>query len=228
MVNLYSLKIPIKADFGSLQVRGRMRSQNRIEQKAKLQPCHLLIFDLLEIKGKDMTGEPYLKRKKELNNLFTVAGLPDEPDEKNMKLLQMIPLYRDFQTIWEQVILHNGEGIVAKHENNRWEEGKRSVQWLKYKNWKYVSCFITAYEKTNGYFYISVYKGEEIYPIGLFLFGLTSEAKQALTQIIKDNQTDEDQQFIYVSPAICVEVKYLEIYEGPSTRTSFPSISVRY
>lgn len=210
---LVSLENSYKADFASIQVRGRMRSQNRIEQKAKLQPCHLLIFDVLVMKGKDMTGEPYLKRKKELNNLFTASGLPHEPDDQNMKLLQMIPFYRDFRTIWEQVILHNGEGIVAKHENNRWEEGKRSVQWLKYKNWKYVSCFVTSYEKTNGYFYISVYKGKEIYPIGLFVFGLTPEEKQALTQIIKDNQTHEDRQFIYVSPAICVEVKYLEIYE---------------
>jgi bifunctional non-homologous end joining protein LigD len=210
---LVSLENPFKADFGSIQIRGRMRSKERILQRAKQQPCRLLIFDLLMFKGKSLKNEPYLKRKKELMDLFKQIGFPLEPSDQDPNLIQLIPAKKYFQDIWENVVLHNGEGIVAKQENSLWEEGKRSVNWIKYKNWKYVSCFITCYEKTNGYFYVGVYKGTDIQQIGLFLFGLTPEEKQALSKIIKENQIREDHQFIFVPPAICVEIKYLEVYE---------------
>ncbi|MGJ7921503.1 DNA ligase D [Neobacillus sp. LXY-4] len=210
---LVSLENPFKADFGSLQVRGRMRSHDKILEKAASKPCHLLIFDILAINGSTLTKELYAKRKQELLKLFTSLRMPLKPDEKNPMLLQLIPALHDFQTIWDQVVLHDGEGIVVKKETSLWEEGKRSSTWLKYKNWKYVSCFITAYEKQNGYFHIAVFKGTKIYPIGLFVFGLKPEEKQALSSIIKQNQMKEDSQFVYVSPAICVEIKYLEVYE---------------
>lgn len=211
---LVALQNPCKADFGSIQIRGRMRSQDKILQKANQQPCRLLIFDLLMVKGKIIKGEPYIKRKKKLTEIFKEIGLPLEPNDQSPKLIQMIPASQSFSSIWDNVVLHDGEGIVTKQENNHWEEGKRTIQWLKYKNWKYVSCFITAFEKTNGYYHIGIYKGTEIYPLGLFLFGLTPEEKQALIRIIKENQIREDQQFIYVPPAICVEIKYLEVYEN--------------
>ncbi|WP_041580532.1 DNA ligase D [Bacillus sp. 1NLA3E] len=210
---LVFLENPYKADFGSIQVRGRMRSQKKILEKAELQPCFLLVFDVLHLQGVALKGKPYIKRKGELTKLFTAVDLPLVPSENNSKLVQMIPSKQNFQSVWDNVVLYDGEGIVAKQELNLWEDGKRSISWLKYKNWKYVSCFITAYDKSNGYFYIGVFKGGVVYPIGLFLFGLTPEEKQALVRIIKDNQIREDAQFVYVPPAICVEVKYLEVYE---------------
>ncbi|MBT2691023.1 DNA ligase D [Bacillus sp. ISL-47] len=210
---LVYLENAYKAHFGSIQVRGRMRSEKKIAEKAKSAPCRLLIFDVLMLNGKKISNQEYLFRKEELEGLFKACDLPMKPDETNPKLIQLIPNYQSFNELWEKVVLHDGEGIVAKQTKNHWEEGKRSALWLKFKNWKYVSCIITAYEKSNGYFYAGVLKGNKIYPIGQFIFGLKPDEKQALFQIIKDNKKDEDSRFIYVEPAICVEVKYLEIYE---------------
>ncbi|WP_026584244.1 DNA ligase D [Bacillus sp. J33] len=210
---LVFLENAYKAHFGSIQVRGRMRSEKKIAEKAKTAPCRILIFDVLMIKGKIISNKEYLYRKEQLKTLFTECGLPLNPEEKNPQLMQLIPAYKSFNELWEKVVLHDGEGIVAKQANNQWEEGKRSSSWLKYKNWKYVSCFITAYEKSNGYFFAGVYQDSKIFSIGQFLFGLKPDEKQALFQIIKDNKADEDSRFIYVEPAICVDVKYLEIYE---------------
>lgn len=210
---LVFLENAYKAHFGSIQVRGRMRSEKRIAEKAKSAPCHLLIFDALMIQGKKIASKDYLSRKKELQTLFKECDLPLQPDETSSKLIQFIPHCQDFKKIWEKVVLHDGEGVVAKQTKNKWEEGKRSSLWLKFKNWKYVSCFITAYEKSNGYFYAGVFQNDKIYPIGQFIFGLKPDEKKALFQTIKDNKADEDSRFIYVNPAICAEVKYLEIYE---------------
>ncbi|UOE54026.1 DNA ligase D [Bacillus sp. CMF12] len=218
---LVFLENAYKAHFGSIQVRGRMRSEKKIQEKAKAAPCRLLIFDILMIKGKKMTDKEYFTRKAELEALFKDCNMPLKPDEQDQRLIQLIPPYRSFNELWEKIVLHDGEGIVAKQMRNKWEEGKRSSLWLKFKNWKYVSCFITAYEKSNGYFYAGVYQGDAVIAIGQFLFGLKPDEKQALFQIIKDNKTDENSQFIYVEPAICVEVKYLEIYEDQMREPHF-------
>ncbi|AIE60373.1 DNA ligase D [Bacillus methanolicus] len=218
---LVFLENPFKANFALIQSRGRMRSQQRIIEKACKSPCRLLIFDVLKLKGKPVVNSSYQIRKKMLIDFFKQTGLPLAPDDKDESLIQLIPANNNFHTIWENVVLYDGEGVVAKQVKSRWEEGKRTTMWLKYKNWKYVSCFITAYEKSNSYFYAAVYKDKKIYPIGQFIFGLKPDEKQALFQIIKENKTGEDIQYIYVDPAICVEVKYLEIYEGQMREPHF-------
>lgn len=203
-----------KANFKDIQIRGRMRSKERIIEKSLIQPCQLLTFDLLQLAGKSCCHLPYSERKQELENFFTALHLPLQPDEKSNDLLQMIPAYENFESIWEHVVGSDGEGIIAKNVNSKWTEGSRTTQWIKYKNWKFVSCFITTYDKTNGYFSLGVFKNDEIITIGQLLFGLKPDEKQALLQVIKENQQDESKQFINIAPAICLDVKYLEVYDG--------------
>ncbi|GIN60916.1 bifunctional non-homologous end joining protein LigD [Robertmurraya siralis] len=202
-----------KSNFNHVQTRGRMRSQPKIAERAEQFPCRLLLFDVIVLKGKDVRSMPYSNRKQLMESFFQEVGLPTRPDLKNNKLVQMVPYYDSYKTIWDKVTLYDGEGVVAKKSNNVWEEGKRTTTWLKLKNWKYVSCFITSYEKSNGYFYVGVYEQNKIVPIGQFLFGITPDEKQALYRTLKENKINEDEQFVYVTPAICVQIKYLEFYE---------------
>ncbi|MBL4953888.1 DNA ligase D [Neobacillus sp. OS1-32] len=210
---LVSLENPFKANFSAIQLRGRLKSVKKMVEQAKNAPCRLMVFDLLKLSGKPLYSLSFKERKQELLHLFKLLEFDLNPDPANDQLLQLVTAYDHFQELWEKVVLFDSEGIVAKNDQSPWEEGKRSLQWLKYKNWKYVSCFVTSYDKTNGYFFVSVYKGKQIHEIGQVLFGFKPEEKQALEQIIKQNTTSEDQQFIYVEPAICLEIKYLELYD---------------
>ncbi|MDQ0155060.1 DNA ligase D [Robertmurraya andreesenii] len=210
---LVSLENPFKASFTAIQIRGRMRSTAKIAERAKQAPCQLLIFDVLQLGGKEIGDQTYIERKELLEDFFDKTGLPKNPNEKSEKLLQFIPSSDNFKQTWENVTLFDGEGIVAKRVHSQWEEGIRTTSWLKFKNWKFVSCFVTAYEKSNGYFYVGVFDGDKVIPIGQFLFGIQPEEKQALFQTIKENKSREDSQFIYVHPAICVGLKYLEIVD---------------
>ncbi|WP_040208632.1 DNA ligase D [Neobacillus jeddahensis] len=203
-----------KATFSAIQVRGRLKSEKKITEQSTSNPCRLMVFDLLMLKGNPLYLLEYYKRKEELHKLFQAIGLELDADPYNNQLLQYVTAYEDFNDLWGKVVLYDGEGIIAKDKNSQWDEGKRTLQWLKYKNWKYVSCFIIAFEKTNGYFYVGVYKEKEIHPIGQVLFGFTPEEKNALKETVKINMVKEDNQFIYVEPAICLEVKYLELYEN--------------
>lgn len=211
---LVYLENTYKANFSAIQVRGRLKSEKKIKEQAAHSPCRLMVFDLLMLNGNPLYSLAYQKRKAELKNLFMALGFELNADPYSDQLIQHVTAYEDFQILWDKVVLYDGEGIIAKAINGLWEEGKRTLQWLKYKNWKYVSSFVTAFEKTNGYFYLGVYKSETIIPIGQVLFGFKPEEKDALKQTIKQNMVSEDKQFIYVHPAICLEVKYLELYEN--------------
>ncbi|WML40198.1 DNA ligase D [Neobacillus sp. OS1-2] len=211
---LVSLENTHKANFSATQVRGRLKSEKKIYQQATRSPCRLMVFDLLMLKGKPLHSIAFHKRKAQLGKLFQTIGFHLDPDPYNDQLLQYVTAHEDFHSLWEKVVLYDGEGIIAKSKNSLWEEGKRSLLWLKYKNWKYVSSFIISFEKTNGYFHVGVYKDKGILPIGQVLFGFKPEEKDALKKTIKQNRVREDDQFIYVEPAICLEVKYLELFDN--------------
>ncbi|CEG27514.1 DNA ligase D [Bacillus sp. B-jedd] len=211
---LVILENEFKASFSSIQTRGRMKSESRINEAAKNTPARLMVFDLLVHKGKNVTSLSYLERKKLLGLLYTDTGLSKIADPSSEELLQWVEPFTDYKKIWEEVVIHDGEGIVAKDPAGIWEEGKRTEKWIKFKNWKIVNCFLTGYEKSNGYYYCGVYKEGEVVYVGHVLFGLKPEEKQALFSVIKNNRTGEDNRFIYVEPAICLEVKYLELYDN--------------
>ena len=163
---LVSLENTHKANFSAIQVRGRLKSEKKINDQATRFPCRLMVFDLLLLRGNPISIQTFEKRKEELRNLFIIMGFDLDSDPYNDQLLQFVNAHEDFNDLWEKIILYDGEGIIAKYKKSQWEEGKRSIQWLKYKNWKYVSCFITTYDKTNGYFYVGVYRDEKVYSIG--------------------------------------------------------------
>lgn len=204
---------PYKSDFSAVQTRGRMRSERKIQEAIDSHRAKLLVFDLLQYNGKDIKSRPFKERKDLLTELFSKLALPIVPSPDQKDFLQMIPYESEFHELWRKIQHHDGEGIIVKHLDSKWEEGKRSGLWLKYKNWKKVHVFITAYEKTNGYFHVGVFHEDKIKQIGIFKNGMTKEETSALVQIIKQNSTQEDDQFIYVAPAICVELNFLELFE---------------
>jgi bifunctional non-homologous end joining protein LigD len=211
---LVILENEYKANFKALQIRGRMKAEKRILEAATKNPARLMAFDILQENGSPLISMPYSDRKKHLEKLFSKLGLSGKASPSSSELLQRVEPHSEFKTLWEQVVLHDGEGIVAKDPSGLWEEGKRTGQWVKYKNWKLVNCFLIAYEKSNGYYHCAVYKEGDIFQVGHILFGLKPEEKQALFTVIKQNSFNEDSRFIYVEPAICFEVKYLELYEN--------------
>jgi len=208
------LENEMKANFHQLQKRGRLRSKNKIEEASSLRPCRFLVFDILR-KGKDqICSRPYKVRRKELESLFRQLNLPLQPDTAHSELVQLIPYEMDFSSLAEQMRIHESEGIVSKQINSEWEEGKRTSLWRKMKNWKTATCYITGMDMNSGYFYIGVYKGEAIFPLGSFINGLDPETKRALSQTVRQNANSRDGNTLRVRPGICLDIHYLEWYEG--------------
>ncbi|WP_100397948.1 DNA ligase D [Bacillus sp. FJAT-44742] len=197
-----------KSLFSEVQKRGRMRSANSIQKAVILRPVYFLAFDLLIYRGSSITDSPYEKRKKKLEDFFQEADFPTCPTMTFTRLLQSIPSQSRKEAL-HQVLECQGEGIVAKHKKSKWEKN-RSNNWVKWKNWRLVKCFITGYNSENQYYDIGVFKGEEVYKAGSFLHGLGKKDKEILNQIIKKNGYHHNKNMYAISPSICVEVNYLE------------------
>jgi bifunctional non-homologous end joining protein LigD len=208
------LRSSFSTEFQELQVRGRMRNEQKIHDAAARRPVTFLAFDLLQYEKTSYVKAPYLTRKEKLKELFTLLHLPLDPAPSHPMILQMVPFYNDQEKLWKLVVNEEGEGLVAKRSQSKWETGKRSTNWIKTKNWKHCQCFITALDEANDYFHIGVFNNEQIMPIGLFHFGLSAEEKKTLKATIKQNSINKKNSLYYIDPAITVEISYLHMHEG--------------
>ncbi|WP_157805634.1 DNA ligase D [Bacillus sp. mrc49] len=207
-----------KADFFQIQWRGRLRNPLLISEHAHFSPCRYIAFDLLRIKGKDIRNQSMEDRREWIEKMGKELGLPSPPDPADKALVQIIESFDSLNVAMNEVILLDGEGVVAKEIRGTWQEGKRTTAWIKVKNWKAISCFITALHKENGYVSLGVFKDGKVMKIGSVKNGLSAQNKGILHDLIKRNASGEDAQFFYIQPSICIEVQCLHVYEENELR----------
>ncbi|MGM0845346.1 MAG: DNA ligase D [Bacillota bacterium] len=207
------LENDIKSNFSGVQTRGRMKTRKSIQEAADQNPCTLLAFDLLQLAGNSLASNSYIERKKALTQLFREREIPLKPAYGSSARLQMIPFYEESSEVRKYVRDFDGEGLIAKEENSRWEEGRRTSSWRKLKNWRKASCIVLSHDSHNGYYNVGVFYKEEIISIGAFYFGISPEEKNALNSIIKENAFKIEKGIYHMHPSLCVELKYLEWYE---------------
>ncbi|SFC77536.1 bifunctional non-homologous end joining protein LigD [Bacillus sp. OV322] len=209
---------PCKSDFMHLQWRGRLGNSEAIENASYDSPAIFLAFDLIEYKGQNLLNTAYSERKKLLKEFIRIPGMPESPDPSDSACIQYIPAFRDFHALMDMVILYDGEGIVAKHGASLWEAGRRTQEWIKVKNWRTVSCFITGLNTVNGYFSLGVYRGSDIISVGQVKNGLPSHERDILEQVIKSNAAGSDGASLFIHPSICVSVHFLHSYDESELR----------
>ncbi|MBU8787199.1 MULTISPECIES: DNA ligase D [Bacillus] len=220
---IVSLANPFRSNFEYVQKRGMMKNQELIEKAAEKKPCHFLAFDLLTYKGKTMTSSPYTERKQELSGLLKSLGFPMAPDPRSNERIQLIPETRDFDSLWSSIKRFDGEGIVAKKKDSRWLENKKTAEWLKLKNYKRASVFMTGYNKANGYMSIAVSDRGHIREMGSVSHGLGEQERNAILAIITEHGTETKPGEYVIDPSICLTVHYLTIHFGALREVSFVS-----
>jgi bifunctional non-homologous end joining protein LigD len=98
--------------------------QNVKHPAAKPSPVCFYLFDLLNLDGWDLTGQPLRERRAALKALFEFAREP----------LRLSPsLDGRPARLWKRVQRHGLEGIVAKCPDSHYEPGRRSGAWVKVK-----------------------------------------------------------------------------------------------
>ncbi len=208
-----------RSDFTTVQRRGRMRNEEAISRQMQLFPCHYVAFDLLMLAGKTYTDLALSERKNELASLFQTLDLPRRVRADERKRIQMIHPYKQHETVWKYIVTHQGEGIVAKRIDSKWEEKKRSEDWVKIKHWRYVDVILTAWNEANGYFLGAVYKEEKLIDIVVFKHGLTTEEEKTLRQFFKQHGKKNGDTWT-ITASICVTIACIG-FDGQQLREPF-------
>src|SRR5699024_7103186 len=126
-----------QANFSRIQQRGRMKSKERIVEAADKRPTTLLLFDVLQWKGKDVKLQSLTHRKQLLHEL------PDKiPDQY---ALQIISSDASYYNVHQTVKEYQAEGLVAKRKNSPYSSGKSHRDWFKEKNWRTITGFFLEY-----------------------------------------------------------------------------------
>ena len=110
-------------NFGLLQPRMQARNARAARERAVTQPAFYVLFDLLELDGKDITNEPYEARRQALLDL-----VPTGPHWKVSE-----GWVGGGDELLEVMRSKGMEGLIAKRLGSRYEVGRRSRNWLKLK-----------------------------------------------------------------------------------------------
>ena len=115
-----------KESFAGLQQRARTTSARNIPAAARRCPARLYVFDMLIADGVDQRALPLTERKSRLRDAFD-----DTPT-----LVYVTDVEGVGELVFEQVLLHDFEGMVAKRRASPYVRG-RSLNWIKIKNAHY-------------------------------------------------------------------------------------------
>jgi bifunctional non-homologous end joining protein LigD len=111
-----------KPSFALLQRRMHVADPGSVARLVGLVPVTFLVFDVLQLDGRDLTGLPYDERRAELAALGLGEGAlvpPSFPDGAELRAATRA---------------EGLEGVVAKKRSSRYEPGRRSPLWVKVKN----------------------------------------------------------------------------------------------
>jgi bifunctional non-homologous end joining protein LigD len=112
-----------RSDFGRLQRRIHVADPGALAPLQYSEPASFLVFDLLWLDGNDLTGLPYLDRRRLL------ADLVDPADA------WWVPAHHlgDGEALYEHAEANGLEGLIAKRVDSPYQPGKRSPAWRKVK-----------------------------------------------------------------------------------------------
>ncbi|MDZ5710781.1 DNA ligase D [Jeotgalibacillus haloalkalitolerans] len=206
-----------RSHFTTVQTRGRMGIPSVIQKHRETFPCHYIAFDLLTYKGRTLQTQTLSKRKKQLTALFTALSLPLSVDAGADERIQGIDLFESRTEAIDWVELHHGEGVIAKKKTGQWQAGKRSEQWLKEKNWRFITVFLTFWDKNNGYFHGAIYHEDGPFEVVHFRHGLNGEQENALKELFQTSGEKMSASMWSLPPSVCVDIACID-FDGKHLR----------
>jgi ATP-dependent DNA ligase len=143
-------------------------------------PLHFFVFDLLILKGRDVMGEPLVKRRELLEEhvLPKLAEPINTPPVLEAKLKDLI----------RSVKAQGLEGLVAKRRNSKYEPGQRSGAWQKMRvnqGQEFVIAGYTPSPKNFDALVIGYYEGSKLMYAARMRNGFTPASRAELFKKLK-------------------------------------------
>ncbi|MEM5029860.1 DNA ligase D [Priestia sp. WB3] len=206
-----------QSDFARVQQRGRLKNKEAIKLQAERFPCHLIAFDLLRCKGKSLIDLPLMERKTQLQQVFKAAKLPPSVQLEHPSLLQLIHTDTNSEHMKKLMTTYLAEGLVAKKRTSKWHDNIRSKEWLKVKNWRYVTVIVTRFDKENGYFQGCIYQDHHLTEVVQFKHGFSKEEEQTLRTLFQTNGKQTGASAYEIPPSIVASIACIS-FDGSALR----------
>jgi bifunctional non-homologous end joining protein LigD len=190
----------------------REQSKTSIAKFLSIQhPATYVIFDILELDGKELINARLDERKKIMHSVL-----------REGHHLQSIAFTRDGRKLWSVVEQRKLEGVMAKRANSYYEPGKRSDAWLKIKALKTVDCVLLGYTseiRTISALALGLYFGNELRYVGRVGTGFTEKYLEELRPVLDSMLAETPPVASYpnqpvitwIRPELVAEVEILEL-----------------
>ncbi len=207
-----------KNSFEALQQRMNLSNEREIKRISTKIPVALVVFDLLWLDGRDLTGVALEERRELLETIV-------EQDHR----LQVVSHVEGEGTEFERIARELGlEGVVAKRTGSTYQPGRRSPDWRKIKLTNTQDCVILGRTPgqggrsgTFGALLVGAYDDGTLLWIGQVGTGFTratlDRVLEALEPLKRDTPAGDDPELgkvkgaTFVEPTLVCEVEYLEI-----------------
>lgn len=229
---------PETEEFEPFQETAKRKRKYGVKEKAIELPLKVFAFDLLYLDGRDLTNEPYVTRRRMLEELIKSSSRQD------VVLMAEERVFTDAQELEKfflEQIEHGLEGIMAKRLDGIYQAGVRNFNWVKLKRVEEgkledtIDCVVLGYYKGRGKrtqfgiggFLAAVYddKTDTFKTISRVGTGLTDEEWREMKRRIDDLTTREKPRNaevvkehipdVWAEPKIVVAIRADEITKSP-------------
>jgi bifunctional non-homologous end joining protein LigD len=133
----------LDGEIAALDEEGRSSFQllQARELSGERPPIFFYVFDLIQLDGKDLTGVPLLKRKAMAKMLLARA-----PDTIRFSA----SIAAESERVLAEMKSRGLEGVIAKQKDSKYEIGRRSGTWVKFKWTTQQEFVIGGYSEPRG------------------------------------------------------------------------------
>ena len=212
--------------FDALQLRLHP-AESRVRKLAAENPAELMLFDLLAINGKDMTGEPLGKRRAALERFFANNQVPG---------LHLSPVTHDRAVAVRWLDRSGGalDGVIAKRTDLEYRPGERAM--IKVKQQRTADCVVGGFryaekQKVVGSLLLGLYDDQGLLNHVGFTSAIPAKERPELTKRLEKLvqppgftgsapggpsrwNTERSMAWEPLKPVLVVEVRYDQITSG--------------
>jgi len=209
--------------FDALQLRLHP-AESRIRKLAKETPAELMAFDLLELAGTSLAGQPLPKRREALERFFANNQVPG---------LHLSPATRDRATALRWLERSGGalDGVIAKRASQEYRPGERAM--VKVKQQRTADCVVGGFryaekKKEVGSLLLGLYDDQGLLNHVGFTSAIPAKERPALTNKLESLieppgftgsapggpsrwKTERTGQWEPLKPVLVVEVRYDQV-----------------
>ncbi len=208
----------------------RIKRKYDIEKTAKGLPVEVNVFDVLCYEGKNLTSEPFGKRRELIEKIVKSA-------EGKIAVSKAIITGKEaeIEAFFKKARADGTEGLMIKKLDAPYQPGARVGYMLKFKKvMENLDLVIVAAEWGEGkrakwlssYYLACRHDGGKLLEIGKVSTGLKEKREEGLsfdevTELLKPLIIEQEGRYVKVKPKIVLEVAYEEIQKSPTYESGY-------